>query len=201
MGQLFSQYQEIPVSRKDRVKYIRCSDACTTPNSRLDSDLQPARFARWARLVSQIRCAMTDSEEIKNTLSRFMNSFDLKDWGLMANQLDPRVRINYAHLRGDPPSEVGAAEYVRSRSEALQDLSTQHLMANFEVVLGGESASANASCMIWRWNGTTHFNSHAFYKFSLVRRGASWKIDAIEQRILWSEGDSSIHKGVGRGCA
>jgi hypothetical protein len=62
---------------------------------------------------------MTDSEEIKNTLSRFINSFDLKDWGPMANQLEPRVRIDYAYLRGDPLTEVGATEYLRSRSEAI----------------------------------------------------------------------------------
>ena len=62
---------------------------------------------------------MTDSEEIKNTLNRFINSFDLKDWGPMANKLEPRVRIDYAYLRGDPLTEVGATEYLTSRSEAI----------------------------------------------------------------------------------
>ena len=47
--------------------------------------------------------------------------------------------------------------------------------------------------MIWRWNGTTEFNSHAFYRFSLVRRGDRWKIAAIAQKIYWNDGDPSIH--------
>ena len=144
---------------------------------------------------------MSDREEIVNTLSRFMNSFDLKDWALMTELLEPSIWVDYSNLRGDPPEEVDAAKYVRLRSEVLQDLSTQHLLGNVDVVVSGESASVGASCMIWRWNGTTHFNSHAFYRFSLVRRRASWKIGAIEQRIYWSEGDPSIHKGVGRGRA
>ena len=136
---------------------------------------------------------MTHSDEIRNTLSRFMNSFDRADWRSMADQLEPAIDVDYSDLRGDPPTRVSAADYVKSRSEALRDLSTHHLLGNTEIRVEGDSASANASCMIWRWNGAREFNSHAFYRFSLVRRGDRWKIAAIEQRIYWNEGDPSIH--------
>jgi len=144
---------------------------------------------------------MSDRDEISHTLGRFMNSLDLKDWGLMTDLLEPRIYVNYSSLRGDPPQDLDATEYVRLRSEAPEGLATQHLLANIDVVADGDSASARASCMIWRWTGTAYFHSHAFYEFSLRRRGTAWRIGAIQQRILWSEGDPRIHKRVGRGRA
>jgi len=146
-----------------------------------------------------VRRETSDPDEIRNTLGRFMNSFDLKDWTLMAEQLEPRIRVDYRGLRGDPPQELDAADYVNARTQALQHLATHHLLGNVDVAVAGDCASVGASCMIWRSRGAAQFNSHAYYRFSMVRRGAAWKIGAIEQRIFWSEGDPGIHKGVGRG--
>jgi hypothetical protein len=140
---------------------------------------------------------MSTREEIENTLNRFMNSFDLKDWALMGNLLEPTIQVDYSDLRGGPETEISAAEYVRARAEALQHLSTLHLLTNCDIATSDTSALADAACMICRSDGTRHFNSHAFYTFSLKLRGNAWKISAIKQRILWNEGDPSIHKGVG----
>jgi len=144
---------------------------------------------------------MPERDEILNTLSRFMNSFDRKDWPRMQDLLEPKVRVDYSSLRGDPPTELSAAEYVESRSKALRDVATHHLLGNVDISVSGESARAAASCMIWRRKDTTAFDSHAFYVFSLVRHGSSWRIAGIEQRIYWSEGDPTIHGGIGRGRA
>ena len=140
---------------------------------------------------------MSTREEIENTLNRFMNSFDLKDWALMANLLEPTIGVDYSDLRGGPATEISAAEYVKARAESLQHLSTQHLLTNCEVATSDSSASVGATCMIYRSDGPRHFNSHAFYTFSPTLSGSAWKISAIKQRILWNEGDPSIHKGVG----
>jgi hypothetical protein len=48
---------------------------------------------------------MSDREEIANTLSQFMNSFDLKHWGLMVDLLEPSIQVNYSQLLGDVPTE------------------------------------------------------------------------------------------------
>jgi hypothetical protein len=141
---------------------------------------------------------MTPREAIENTLHRFMNSFDLKDWAVMVSLLEPTIQINYSDLRGDPATAMSADEYVRARVDALQHLSTQHLLSSLDIATFGGTASVNASCMIHRSDGPKYFNSHAFYTFSLVMRGSSWTISAITQRILWTEGDPTIHKGVGK---
>jgi SnoaL-like domain len=73
---------------------------------------------------------MSTREEIENALNRFMNSFDLKDWATMASVLEPTIRVDYSDLRGGPLEEISAAEYVNARVDALQHLSTQHLLSN-----------------------------------------------------------------------
>lgn len=138
----------------------------------------------------------SDRDQIANTLSRFLNCFDLKDWPGMEALLEPSLRVDYASLRGEPPRDVTAVKYVRARAESLAPLSTHHLLGNVEVEVAGEAAAARASCMIWRWNGTARFDSHAYYVFALGRHGTAWKIRAIEQRIFWSEGDPGIHHGA-----
>jgi len=139
---------------------------------------------------------MSDREQIENTLNRFMNSFDLKDWAVMRGLLEPTIQIDYSDLRGGPATDVSSDEYVRLRAEALQHLSTQHLLTNLDVVMSDGSASVGATCMIHRSDGTRHFNSHAVYTFSLAMSGGAWRISGIKQRILWNEGDPTIHKGV-----
>jgi hypothetical protein len=138
---------------------------------------------------------MSEHEKIANTLNRFMNCFDLKDWRQMAELLEKTIRIDYSDLRGESPCEVSADEYVRTRSEALQALATHHQLTNLDIDVSEGSASAAASCMIHRRHGEKIFNSHAFYRFRLGVSSGAWKISAICQRILWNEGDSTIHQG------
>jgi hypothetical protein len=141
---------------------------------------------------------MSDRDEVANTLNRFMNCFDLKDWDLMSKQLDEMIHVDYSDLRGEEPKEVTSEEYVRTRSEALQDLLTHHQLTNLDIVASVSSASVKASCMIHRRLGDKEFNSHAHYRFRLSKPNGAWKISAIVQRILWNEGDSKIHAGAHR---
>ena len=77
---------------------------------------------------------MSTRDAIENTLSRFMNSFDLKDWTGMVELLEPNIQVDYSDLRGGSATAVSAGEYVRLRTEALQHLFTQHLLTNLDVV-------------------------------------------------------------------
>ena len=140
-------------------------------------------------------------DQVANTLNRFMNCFDLKDWGQMAQLLEDRIQIDYADLRGGAPGEVPADEYVRKRSDALQSLSTHHQLTNLDIAVSDDTASAAASSMIHRRQGGKFFNSHAFYRFRLRLSGGAWRICAISQRILWNEGDPGIHAGARAGAA
>lgn len=135
--------------------------------------------------------------EIQKTISRFANSFDLKDWALMKSVLCAKVVVDYSDLRGDPATEVDSDTYVQSREDALADLQTHHLIGNFEIEVLQDSARVRASSTIFRRSGERIFNTHAIYEFGLVRAAEMrWLIHSIKQSVLWNDGDSTVHKAA-----
>jgi hypothetical protein len=135
--------------------------------------------------------------EIQKTISRFANSFDLKDWELMKSVLSDRVIVDYSDLRGEPAKEVDSDTYVQSRKDALGNLHTHHLIGNFEIELSQNSARVRASSTIFRKSEDRVFNTHAIYEFGLLKvLKTGWLIDSIKQSVLWNDGDSTVHKAA-----
>ena len=137
---------------------------------------------------------------IANILSRFANSFDLKDWQGLRGVLADSIDIDYSDLRGKRES-VRNTEYVALRESSLQHLNTHHLLSNIDIQVKGNTANCTASAMIFRTlNSETlnseYFNSHVIYRFGLTKTDLGWRISSIKQSVLWSEGNASIHSGV-----
>ncbi len=106
---------------------------------------------------------MSAEENIRTTIARFANSFDLKDWALMESALAEELTVDYSDLRGEPPKEITAREYAQARQEALEALDTQHIIGNLEITVDGQRASVGASSMIFRALDGSVFNTHARY--------------------------------------
>ena len=138
-------------------------------------------------------------ETVERTIASFANCFDRKDWAGLEALLTEEVELDYAALRGEV-GIVPRAAYVARRESALAALATHHLLGNLEVEVAGDAASCRASGMIWRRQGERTFDSHVLYDFRLVRNGGAWRIAAIRQAVLWSDGDPALHAGarVGR---
>ena len=140
---------------------------------------------------------MSAEEDIRKTIARFANSFDLKDWALMESALAEVLTVDYSDLRGGPPKQITAREYAEARREALEALDTQNIIGNLEITVDGKRASIGASSMIFRTLDGVVFNTHARYQFVLSEdQDQGWVIDRIKQTVLWNEGDPNIHSGV-----
>ena len=140
---------------------------------------------------------MSAEENIRTTIARFANSFDLKDWALMESALAEELTVDYSDLRGGPPEEITAREYAEARREALEALDTQHIIGDLEITVDGKRAAVEASSMIFRTSDGMVFNTHARYHFGLSHdQDRGWVIDRIKQTVLWNEGDPGIHSGV-----
>jgi 3-phenylpropionate/cinnamic acid dioxygenase small subunit len=138
-----------------------------------------------------------DTFDIKDLLARFANSFDLKDWDGLLACLAEQVYTDYSDLRGTPSEAVRAVDYVQARRESLQDLKTHHLSGNVEIsYVDLLNAVCRVSTAIWRKSETETFNTHCVYTFNVTKGKYDWKISAIIQKVLWSEGQSSIYLGA-----
>ena len=140
---------------------------------------------------------MSAEEDIRKTIARFANSFDLKDYALMESALAEKLTVDYSDLRGESPKEITAREFAQDRREALETLDTQHIIGNLEITVEGKRASVEASSMIFRTLDGSVFNTHARYQFRLSHdQDRGWIIDRIKQTVPWNEGDPDIHSGV-----
>jgi hypothetical protein len=135
------------------------------------------------------------SDTVEGAIARFANCFDVKDWAGLEALLTEEVALDYSALRGEVGTVTRAA-YVARRRTALEALATQHLLTNLEVFRAGDSASCRAAGIIYRRAGERRFDSHVLYDFGLVRGPDGWRIAAIKQAVLWSEGDPSLHSGA-----
>jgi hypothetical protein len=136
-------------------------------------------------------------DEVARTISRFANSFDLKDWSGPESLLAEQIEVDYSDLRGERRT-VSRGDYVAQRRSALESLDTHHLLSNAEIEARVDSATCRVSGLIQRRRDEKFFHSHVIYHFRLQRRSGSWCICSITQKVLWSEGDSSIHAGAQR---
>ena len=135
--------------------------------------------------------------KIHQMVARFANSFDLKDWAGLQACFTETLYTNYSDLRGTPPETISASDYVKSRREALDHLKLHHLVGNYETnFLDANTATCLASMIVWRNADVEDFSTHCIYNFKLVKQKENWKISEITQKVLWSEGNSSIHKGA-----
>lgn len=134
---------------------------------------------------------------IQELIAKFANSFDLKDWDGLQACLTESIYTDYSDLRGTPPETITAADYVRLRREALDHLKLHHLVSNYEIDFpdaGG--ATCRASMIVWRKSEAEEFITHCVYTFQLIKLNGDWKINGITQKVLWNDGQSSIHSGA-----
>jgi hypothetical protein len=134
-------------------------------------------------------------EEVARTINRFANSFDLKDWRSLEEILSEKLDVDYSDLRGER-ARISRRDYVAQRRASLESLDTHHLIANPEIAVAGDFATCRASGLILRRRGDRTFHSHVIYHFGLQRVSGSWRICSITQKVLWNEGDASIHAGA-----
>ena len=136
-------------------------------------------------------------EDIRRTIARFANSFDLEDWALTGSVPVEELTVDYSDLRGEPPKETTAREYAQARREALESLDTQHIIGSLEIAVDQKRASVGASSIIFQALDGRVFDTHARHHFGLSQDpGRGWAIDRIKQTVRWNEGDSDIHSEV-----
>lgn len=134
---------------------------------------------------------------VQERIARFANMLDLKNWEAVQDCFIEMVYSDYSDLRGTPPETIPASEYVHLRREALTPIKVHHLVSNFETEFPEENnATCRASMVIWRKTDVEEFITHCIYTFQLVRQGPDWKISGVTQKVLWNNGNSSIHTGA-----
>ena len=142
---------------------------------------------------------LEDAFRVQQLIARFANSFDAKAWEALGACLASTVYTDYSDLRGTAPETMSRERFVELRRTALEPLKTHHLAGNVEVRLEGTRGVAKASMVIHRrGSADDRFDTHCLYEFGVEKAAQGWTICSIVQKVLWSDGQSAIHRGIAK---
>jgi hypothetical protein len=146
------------------------------------------------KLVQEQLSALLDRACIVDLVCKFAVSIDRRRWDDLASCFADEIELN----------TIRTGRWVRMERTQLIDVlqaafesytATQHVSANHQVTLDGDSAS------VWSTLNATHYLKGAeggefqqqvgYYEYHLVRDGG-WKITSIQQFAHWQRGNQQI---------
>ncbi len=141
---------------------------------------------------------VADQLAIQSLLARYCFGWDSRDYDLVAGLFLPEATFDYDSLG---PIEGGFAGFLETCSGVLEQLaSTQHLIANVDVRVEGDTARCTAYVQATHVapDGRT-FTGAGRYDDDLVRTGSGWKIKARTFRRQWGADPDGLGRSLGVG--
>jgi 3-phenylpropionate/cinnamic acid dioxygenase small subunit len=127
---------------------------------------------------------LADRIEINDLLTRYAHSVDTKDWALYRTVFTPDAFIDYESAGGVKGDRETVAKWLEETMAGFP--MTQHLVANIDVKLDGDTAKVRA--MFYNPMGMPSgktFWCGGFYNHSLVRTAEGWKSERLIEESSW----------------
>jgi 3-phenylpropionate/cinnamic acid dioxygenase small subunit len=136
--------------------------------------------------------AVADRAEIHDVVVRYGWAIDTKDWNLLDECFTDDAHVDYS---SNPGGKVGPYKEVRGWLEKVMSAFpvTQHLMANIDVRLNGDTAKVRTMVTNPQGAATREGPLHFFYvgaryEDDFVRTANGWKIKHRVETTMWFEG-------------
>jgi 3-phenylpropionate/cinnamic acid dioxygenase small subunit len=139
----------------------------------------------------------SDKRDVIDTLYRFAEGMDWRDWELFRSVFTDVVEIDYSSHRPGQVGMIAADDWVANARRRLTPLdATQHSMSNPRVTVTGDRASitmyVEAQHLLTREGVTASYIIGGRYRDRLVRFDDGWRIEALTLDARWYTGDRSV---------
>jgi 3-phenylpropionate/cinnamic acid dioxygenase small subunit len=138
-----------------------------------------------------------DRDAVCDTLYRFAEGLDLRDWDLYRSVFTDEIEVDYGSHRPGSGGVMRADDWVARGRARLDPLdATQHSMSNPRVSVTGDTAVCTmyivAHHILRRGQFQASYVLGGRYVDRLVRAGDTWQISAVTLQVRWSTGDPSV---------
>lgn len=142
--------------------------------------------------------AWQDELAIQRLMSRYGSGIDDRQWDAWAAIFDDPVATDFRGI--DPafaPATVARADHVAGTRAVLEQFdATQHMIANAEVTLNGDTARARATMRAEHWlsglRGPARYTMFGVYENEFRRDATGWLITHLSLRIVRDEGNLDV---------
>jgi hypothetical protein len=137
--------------------------------------------------------------EVSDVVGALGVRVDARDWNGVWALFAQEVRIDYTSLFGGEPEVVKADELVERWKRMIPGFThTTHVIAQPEIVVAYDRATASASVVAWHLiddptlMGNDHWTVGGCYLFELVSAGGSWRITSLTLARAWARGNLDL---------
>ncbi len=140
---------------------------------------------------------LSDREAVVDTLYRFAEGMDWRDWELFRSVFTDQIDIDYSAHRPGQQGVYSADDWVANARRRLTPLdATQHSLSNPQVTIDGDEARClmyvEAQHLLTRDGVRASYVIGGRYRDRLVRSGDGWLITGLTLEARWYTGDRSI---------
>ena len=150
-------------------------------------------------MSSELRYLL-DRTEISETIVRYFNSLDFKDWEAMRSTLAESVEVDFSELFGDPCATHDSDDFVEFASQVLGGFhATQHISPNHVIEIDGDEATARAGMYAWHVlseepRPDETFTLRGAYDIGMVRTGDGWRMNRLHMSVWQEIGNKGVYE-------
>jgi 3-phenylpropionate/cinnamic acid dioxygenase small subunit len=138
-----------------------------------------------------------DHLAVCDTLYRFAQGMDWRDWELFRSVFTDVIDIDYSAHRPGQVGQIPADQWVDNARRRLTPLdATQHSMSNPRVMVEADEARClmyvEAQHLVTRDGLQTSYIIGGRYRDRLVRKDGGWLISGLTLEARWYVGDRSV---------
>ena len=150
-----------------------------------------ARFVFLAILLGIAANSHADEpQQVQQVIINMVNSIDSKDWQLATEQFADDVFVDYSSMTGQAGNTVKANELVGGWESLLADVSTHHMLTNFEItVTGDEAQSWSHVYASHEADGIDYWDIYGRYQHKLQKTSQGWKIHFMKLLVHGQRGN------------
>ncbi|MFE4755015.1 nuclear transport factor 2 family protein [Streptomyces mirabilis] len=143
---------------------------------------------------------LTDRTMISETITRYFNALDLRDWPTLRATLDDDLDLDFSELFGEPRAVLDSDAFIEFGRPLMGGFrATQHISPNHVITIDGDTAEATAYMYAWHAvkdaTGTDHtYTLRGSYDISMRRTKDGWRMNGLRMHVWDEAGDKDVFR-------
>lgn len=134
-----------------------------------------------------------EAEQVKQTITTMVNAIDNKQWRLAESKFAKEVFVDYSSLTGQAGVKVDATELVGNWQSLLNEVSTHHMLTNFDIrVNGNEAQSWSHVYASHLADDIDYWDAYGRYHHELTKQDGEWKINNMTLLMHGQKGNENF---------
>lgn len=134
-----------------------------------------------------------EAEKVKQAITSMVNAIDSKQWNLAEAKFAKEVFVDYSSLSGQAGATVNSADLVGNWENLLKNVSTHHMLTNFDVSVDGNKATSMSHVYASHIaDSIDYWDAYGRYHHKLTKQDGEWKINAMTLLMHGQKGNQNF---------